>query len=120
MDSSVKEMWVKALRSGQYDQGTLYLKKEDFETKNIQYCCLGVLAEITSHEFKINDDNDGTYYLEGERVGGMSPRLASFLPISIENRLFDEKASNHIATLMTMNDDGESFNTIADYIEENL
>ncbi len=40
MDKQLKEDWVKALRSGKYEQGQDYLCDE------ARYCCLGVLCEI--------------------------------------------------------------------------
>ncbi len=41
MQTEIKEKWVKALRSGEYEQCryTLY-------TRDKRYCCLGVLAKL--------------------------------------------------------------------------
>lgn len=44
MDPRVKELWLKALRSGSFPQGKNYL--EDSGT----YCCLGVLCTIAQAE----------------------------------------------------------------------
>lgn len=43
------EKWVKALRSGKYEQGKSYLKKDN------KYCCLGVLYDV----LKIQPDGVG-------------------------------------------------------------
>lgn len=40
MDNAVKQRWLKALRSGDYEQGKNHLCYND------KYCCLGVLADI--------------------------------------------------------------------------
>jgi hypothetical protein len=40
MNSTIKAQWVAALRSGEYKQGTNYLRKED------RFCCLGVLCDL--------------------------------------------------------------------------
>jgi hypothetical protein len=46
MDPEVKAKWVEALRSGEYKQGQLLLKKERPDG-TAKHCCLGVLCEIT-------------------------------------------------------------------------
>lgn len=40
MDKELKEKWMKALRSGRYEQGSSYLYADG------TYCCLGVLCLI--------------------------------------------------------------------------
>ena len=40
MDSSLKQKWVRALRSGKYEQATGALRNED------GFCCLGVLCDV--------------------------------------------------------------------------
>ena len=44
MDTELKKKWVAALRSGQYQQGKGYLKKDG------RYCCLGVLCSVLGVE----------------------------------------------------------------------
>lgn len=39
----IKTLWTEALRSGEYDQGSGCLKKEDCTPK---FCCLGVLTDL--------------------------------------------------------------------------
>jgi hypothetical protein len=43
----IKAMWVEALRSGEYVQGRRFMRNDMGTHK--EYCCLGVLAEITKH-----------------------------------------------------------------------
>lgn len=40
----IKDRWVQALRSGEYEQGTGYLCEIDGGV--VKYCCLGVLNEL--------------------------------------------------------------------------
>ena len=49
MNQKVKEKWVTKLRSGEYQQGTGFLKVKDSEGV-AQYCCLGVLGDIYAKE----------------------------------------------------------------------
>lgn len=42
LDKEIKKAWIEALRSGKYEQGKGYLKKDG------AYCCLGVLCEINN------------------------------------------------------------------------
>jgi hypothetical protein len=48
MDSRIKELWVSNLRSGEYKQGKLQLKKT--QNGETSYCCLGVLEDLRCKE----------------------------------------------------------------------
>lgn len=51
MKTEIKTKWVEALRSGDYKQGKGRLVKDADEfNSTTSYCCLGVLAELASHE----------------------------------------------------------------------
>lgn len=104
MKQDVKERWIKALRSSEYEQGYghLYVKNEG-------YCCLGVLADV--------EDMWGN-----KKVKGSSKVLSSaneFLgPLQREQIELDY---DDMYKLVELNDDEEaSFNEIADWIERNL
>lgn len=45
MKKTIKKKWLKALRSGEYQQGTGRLKRKESETCE-SYCCLGVLTDL--------------------------------------------------------------------------
>jgi hypothetical protein len=47
MNPEIKKKWVKALRSGKYEQGRGNLKNSDG-----QFCCLGVLCDLYQQEHK--------------------------------------------------------------------
>lgn len=45
MKKDIKDKWIAALRSGEYDQTKGVLRREDDEGR-ASYCCLGVLCEL--------------------------------------------------------------------------
>lgn len=73
MDARVKKMWVEALRSGEFKQGTRRLFSETENT----YCCLGVLCELhrreigtcTLHGFQTEYGSDTLSRAVGEWAG---------------------------------------------------
>lgn len=92
--------WVDALRSGKYKQGTDYLYNPDDES----FCCLGVYAkEIRGSTEK---------YLSLSPVSG-GP-VASYNAIKREL----EKHNLYSEDYISMNDDGKSFQQIANQIEK--
>jgi hypothetical protein len=114
MQQELKEKWLKALRSGEYSQGTAALRT------NIGYCCLGVLADVMGAKWvKPSCDEPETEW-SIER----SPAIA-YLPTSYAKRAgLDSEIQDQLAT---MNDGGSGgFNTplkfpeIADWIEKEL
>lgn len=44
MNKRVKKLWIKALRSGEFEQATNTLREGS--GKSARYCCLGVLCEL--------------------------------------------------------------------------
>ena len=108
MDKELKTKWVEALRSGEYEQGRMSLRR----LKNdggYSYCCLGVLADITDNnawEDKDRWNNEGGYF---------------------SNYMLDEFGitEKFQDAVMVMNDGNsknkpKSFTEIANYIEEIL
>ncbi len=83
--------WVKALRSGKYDQDTSGELKNEFG-----YCCLGVAKEIGLCNAK-KSNGDAKHWVS-----------TKFIPYPTQE------------SLANMNDSGKwSFNRIATYIEKN-
>jgi len=115
MNQAVKKRWIKALRSGKYRRGegrlcTTYKGRSKF-------CCLGVLAnEELDGEWQESDElYEGNTAWElcykGDRDGDLLPGIALIeIGLSIERQ----------SKLVGMNDAGESFSEIADWIEGNL
>lgn len=102
MDANLKAKWVEALRSGKYEQGELFLRK------NGKHCCLGVLCELAGLEISegggmvVGPHNVDDYEPIYEIVGGSS----------IASDLWRRNDGNTMRR--------QSFAEIADYIEANL
>lgn len=108
LDPEFKKKWVEALRSGDYIQGQSQLHYSDFkdgdEIDTIdKYCCLGVACKVLGYT-----DKQILNY-------GNIPNSFELVPSELKR---GEDTQN---TLVTMNDDeGKSFNEIADWIEKYL
>ncbi len=96
---AVKARWVAALRSDDYIQTKHRLKK--VEEHEVRYCCLGVLAEVCQAWPEI----------QSKEV---------LLRIKDEEFEYLIRGEHDQAELSTRNDNGESFEKIADYIEANV
>ena len=103
MNSKWKQRWLEALRSGDYAQGKFMLKRPED-----RYCCLGVLCDIYSKE------NKGEWSKSHFVYGGEVSR--NYLPKNLSKYLGITKAQE--SRLSSLNDEGVSFRTIADIIEE--
>jgi len=101
----IKAKWLKALRSGEYNQGTGYLLEIHSQPEEKFYCCLGVLGKVCGNE-DIDLLHQGTLNEFHKRI----PKLVMG-PIE-ENDL--------VKKLTKFNDCGKSFKWIAAYIERYL
>lgn len=111
IDAKMKAKWLKALRSGEYKQGRELLK-----TKDGKYCCLGVLAEINGH-LKEN----GCVLLEYVVEHRPSQIYTAGILDTDGGSWRNDVQGTVLEQAMEMNDSFEhDFNSIADYIEENL
>lgn len=120
MDEKLKEDWVKALRSGEYDQAASALKYREGEEETASYCCLGVLCEVHP-EIQFNEIL-GEYYksVETEDGGCVYQEIGDEVLVGWFMREIG-LSSEDADYLMSMNDSqGKDFLQIADHIEENL
>ncbi len=108
-----KERWITALRSGKYKQGKGRLLGD-----NDEFCCLGVACDLTNPE--ISFFGKGTvseiHFLKEDvkRIG---------IPDILKGSTDTARSKEYnpiVKKLANMNDDGKTFNEIADWIEENL
>lgn len=107
MKADVKQKWLEALRSGDYQQGKNVLRSS-FGPANT-YCCLGVLCDILPQaEWK---PYNGRW-----RIWHGFEIEESYVPQNLASEL--ELTHPHQRILARMNDEGRSFEEIADYIEE--
>jgi len=124
MNKKVKDLWVKALRSGDYKQGRGHLRD-----RNNNFCCLGVLCNIHAQE---NPNNhlikDSVKGKDFYNYGGSSvlPPVAVLKWAGIYNKyICVDRLDNMVAHLWMRNDGGgqfipHTFNQMADFIEKNL
>ncbi|HXJ71864.1 MAG TPA: hypothetical protein VNM37_03385 [Candidatus Dormibacteraeota bacterium] len=112
-DPAIKAQWLTALRSGQYPQIKSKLHTTD------GYCCLGVLCEqLPAWQWQTLHEASGEFpevfgYTAAKSFtmsSAIAPELAH--PIGLDGQ--------QQTTLMEMNDSGQSFTEIADWIEANL
>jgi len=112
MKKKIADRWVKALRSGKYKQGTKYLNRLN------TFCCLGVLCDLAtkskSSKVKCNLYNSTLFY-DSE---------PSYLPKTVQDwsgvNSMDGSfiIKDKLISLTKLNDNGKSFNKIADIIEK--
>lgn len=117
---SVRKAWVEALRSGEYKQA------HDALRSNGNFCCLGVLCDLASRDgvgawedptdadhrtrFKTESNTDLMMPLPEVNEWAGAGRVPALNPWRVEGR----GASIELAVL---NDEGSSFEYIADVIE---
>ena len=112
--------WIAALRSGKYQQcrGTLHAQQGGF-------CCLGVALDLTGEKWtdtidsRMGGDEDGD---ETETFLGFVPTGNNKEPHALSDQNVDHygMTNDEAIRLATMNDAGEPFAKIADYIERDI
>jgi hypothetical protein len=118
MDATIKAQWVAALRSGEYEQGTGYLNSDDKK-----FCCLGVLCELAAEagivRKQIPTEIGPIGY--GSETGTLPATVKDWSGLRDGVGAFDvqiEATGEYFyAWLTTLNDDGMTFDQIADVIE---
>jgi hypothetical protein len=109
MDKALKAKWLEALRSGRYKQGQRKLRNQEDE-----FCCLGVLCDISGQGQWRQGDNSSTYRYCKEWESAFC-----CLPSFMEE--FSGIGEETEEDLIALNDIDElSFPEIADWIEENI
>jgi hypothetical protein len=107
MDPTLKRQWIDALRSGKYQQG-----KKALRTDENKFCCLGVLCDISGkgewrYEEPIPDApkrSRWAYVIDGFVSRDLLPHAPTFGIV-------------YETVLSEMNDEGHTFEEIADYIQ---
>ena len=131
MNKQIKQQWINALRSGEYNQCKLRSKKDDNS-----YCALGVLCDLYAKEHNIQwevkqDEDYKIYALFGQQTvlphevinwAGMYSRLGAYTEKNTREvrflLFFKRKVKEETRTTIIVQNDccGKSFNEIADII----
>lgn len=136
MNEIVKQKWVAALRSGEFQQCRGTLRKGD------SYCCLGVLSELAVRDgvispaaalpetdWRANRGEGETVFAYDNEAGHLPAVVAEWagLTYDYEDWMTDEVVTEpdvdpsvNGKELSGMNDYGSTFTEIADLIEEHL
>lgn len=119
MKPEVKEKWIDTLLSGKYEQG-----REELQTADGKFCCLGVLCEMAIADGVVVDvEKAGTVTYNGEyqflpyevqQWAGMKSNDGEF---SEYNELENYAESFSLAV---MNDAGKTFPELVDKIRVNF
>jgi len=112
MNPQIKQKWVSALRSGDYQQGRSYLRTDN------GFCCLGVLCDLYGKENNVewNLANNGHNYKFQDKESHLPPSVVGWAGVEDSNPY----VNGGIGTLSGLNDKGFTFNEIAGLIEEHL
>lgn len=139
MNPEVKALWVQALESGEFKQGTGALRTTEIlattvdengdmvvtERGGSSFCCLGVLCElhrktVGDSEWENNSDAGADLYYQGETC--MLPEnVMEWAGLEdIAGAYVVSPGASHGRSLWELNDAGHSFNDLATLIKEQL
>ena len=122
MNKTLKKRWVKALRSGEYQQGKNVLCRTT-RSGNDKFCCLGVLIDVGTSRGEWEKIGYGIWNFTIPPTKGNEDLSDLFQAIDYLPAVLAEKINlphYQQMVLSEMNDRGATFNEIADWIEENL
>ena len=104
MKPEIKAQWLAALRSGDYQQGKSLLHYED------RFCCLGVLCDLYAKDTGNTWESDGLAYTMHGSDQMLPPQAQEWAGLGVFNPM----------DLAGRNDNGATFEELAEVIEENL
>ena len=121
MKTEIRDLWVEALRSGEYEQGRSALRPEKG-----RFCCLGVLCDLHSLANKAGEGWSGesyagwTNYLPAEvrDWAGLDANDPAVTDSQVYKHFCEKVLFDGEMTLGILNDDGFGFEKIADIIEK--
>jgi hypothetical protein len=122
MNPERKALWLEALRSGEYTQGKSQLKRE-VAPDAANHCCLGVACELYKRE-----TGEGAWVRSGEELefeisrddyswSSLPGAVAEWFGLDRDPYVYEGLKRISLANL---NDEGKSFEEIADVIEQEL
>lgn len=117
MKPKIKQLWIDALRSGKYKQGSGQLRDGD------EYCCLGVLCEVYRNRTKHGKWEDGRFVVgKFDELYVLPPPVYKWAGLDgndePQNPMVCHRHEH--AFIAKYNDDRYAFPKIADLIEKHL
>lgn len=113
MKQEIAEIWIEALESERFKQGTGQLRHDD-DT----YCCLGVLCQLAVENGVIEEpelNSEGDHYLYARSNAFLPPEVMDWSGMKSDNGDLGYRS------LVALNDgDGFNFSQIAKTIRENV
>lgn len=117
MNQQVKEKWLSSLRSGDYKQTQCHLHT------NYGFCCLGVLCDLYGKEHNVEwelvNDEDYNYYVFQDEKSILPLSVIEWAGVEDDNPEICETPLSQ-TPLSRLNDNGSTFNEIADLIQKHL
>lgn len=106
MKKRIKAKWLKALLSGEYQQGISFLNRDG------KFCCLGVLYDTLEGRRWVKESKESLARGAGSRgqTGLLDTKTRERCGLTITEQ----------CELSTMNDSGKTFGQIAKHIEAKL
>ncbi len=124
MKKKIANMWVDALRSGEYTQGYRALCRVNHNDGSKTYCCLGVLCDLyqknqtknKKKKLSVKPDTTGSTVIAFDGNSGVLPKaVQNWAKMSSCN---GEIYASYGPNLVKMNDNCRSFIEIADHIKK--
>ncbi len=114
MIKKTKEMWIQALKSGEFKQGTQYLERDG------QYCAIGVLSLLSLIEGQCTYNQiDGTGKFDNKRFT-LSYNTLTWAGLGLEDFKVDVIYEGESTSIADLNDRGLSFKELARIIDLKL
>jgi hypothetical protein len=119
MNPEIEKIWIEALLSGEYKQGSGYLKLR--VGNEISFCCLGVLCDLYQKQNSIGID----LWIKGEEQFFKIFGEGKILPVEVKNwaelnscRGLNLLIDGQTGPMTEHNDRGASFAQIAEAMKE--
>lgn len=110
-----RKKWVEALRSGKYKQTSDSLRNR--EGDGYAFCCLGVACDLYNPNLWEQENPRGaSTYLEN--TCSLPTAVMNWLGLKEAEGQWDEEDPMKVRSLSIYNDDGATFDEIADLIED--
>lgn len=112
MELKIKELWIKALNSGKYEQARGQLRNQ------YGFCCLGVLCDLYGKEKNVKWTKKLPFYEFNTRSGVLPRQVIEWAGLTEANPLIHYTRRN--PALAELNDTGKTFKQIARIIKKYL